>query len=134
MTTQTNLFEENGNCLKERWIGYVIGVGRGDRGVGEYPNSSGERKTNPKQGMQNPNYSFGWAAGVISRISRFGEYWDEINTNHKHCAVCGEEKPLNFERLSGGRKSFICDECAERYVGQASKLIQTEPLLNGEGE
>lgn len=90
-----------------------------------------ETKTNPKQRTQKTNYLFGWAGGVISRISRLGEHWDETNTNHKHCAICGEEKRLNFERLASGQKSFICDECAECYVEQASKLMQKEPLLNG---
>ena len=81
--------------------------------------------------LEKVHISFSWIGGVISNISGRAK-WSEINKKHSFCAVCGEQKLLNFEKLSGGQKVFLCTDCAERYVERAIELLKTEPTLSAE--
>lgn len=62
---------------------------------------------------------YSWGYGVITRLSRREK---EKLKHKKICAICGKERELTHEKLSGGVKSFICGECASEYVKNAERV------------
>ena len=86
----------------------------------EKPDETSVKAEASRDAMNKPHYPFTWTAGKISHTDG-----KPNEPNHLFCASCGLKKPLNFERLSGGQKSYICDSCAEKYVISASNLMQT---------
>jgi len=78
----------------------------------------------PEATAENTQFPFSWRGGVISALTPVDI---KIVAEKKHkriCTLCGQKKPLAYERFSGGLKSYICVECAVRYVQAASKIIK----------
>lgn len=59
--------------------------------------------------------SLDWRAGVIMPLD---------NVVEGVCVLCGYKKSLNHERFSGGLPSKICQDCAEKYVERAQKVLE----------
>jgi len=79
-----------------------------------------------------PLFPFLWGYGAITKLSRA-----EKKHKHRYCAICGKDKELFYERLSGGVKSIICEDCARDYVRKAGKVLekyeegkQTSPIFS----
>lgn len=65
-------------------------------------------------------FPYAWRGGVITSISN--DQRMDVAQRHKRCAICGDEKPLTHEKLSGGQKSYICEHCAIDYVLKAESV------------
>jgi len=54
-----------------------------------------------------------------------GKQQKEINKKKHFCASCGNQKLLCFEKISGGQKSYLCEECGRKYA-ESAKTLQEE--------
>ena len=67
---------------------------------------------------------FDWCGGTIFALTQ-EEIKEVAEEKHKEiCVLCGQKKPLLYERFSGGLRSYICEECAMNYVQAASKVMK----------
>lgn len=69
-----------------------------------------------------PQFPFSWRGGVILPLTP-EEIKVVAGVKHKKvCVLCGQKRPLAYERVSGGLKSHICGECAVKYVLGATRV------------
>ena len=80
-------------------------------------------------------FPFEWRYGdtVIAKIEELSEEelseLVEKNNGHKPiCAICGEEKELNYRKESGNVSHLICEACAIHYVLKAGELQNQERI------
>jgi hypothetical protein len=67
---------------------------------------------------------FRWRYGEIRELAE--EERIEVNNEGKHCAICGDEGPLEYRKVSDGNPCLICKPCAEKYERSAMNLQQQE--------
>jgi len=73
--------------------------------------------------IENNNFSFVWDGGVILRLTT--KVQREISNKKHVCVSCGDQKLLCFEKISGGQKSYLCEECGRKYA-ESAKTLQEE--------
>lgn len=70
------------------------------------------------------SFPFRWRYGEIRELAE--EEKREVNNETKHCAICGDEGPIEYRKVSDGNPCLICTPCAEKYVRSAMNLQQQE--------
>jgi hypothetical protein len=80
-------------------------------------------------------FPFEWRQGdiLIAKIEKLSE--DELREmveknngtkGNPTCAICGEQKKLDYRKESGNVSHLICEDCAIRYVRKARELGSKE--------
>jgi len=65
--------------------------------------------------------SFSFVGGVVTELSNAKRR--ELTADGGNvCVLCGLEKELTHQRTSGGRSSYICEDCAQKYIENARKI------------
>ncbi len=65
---------------------------------------------------------FSWDYGMITKTTKK----EKEKFASKHCATCGSDENVGYEKLSSGRFNLICKDCAVKYVKNAKRRMLEE--------
>lgn len=67
---------------------------------------------------------FSWDYGMITKTTKK----EKEKFASKHCAFCGSDENVDYEKLSGGRFNLICKDCAVKYVKSAKRMLEEKEI------